>query len=108
MFDKVTPGNWITLAIVVAGLVSAWTLIGYRLDQAELTESALGEKIKSVMGSTVSIDAFDKVAEELKQVHFTQIETTAVLHISVARIDERIKEVWAHIEALQVKEHQHE
>ena len=108
MFDKITIGNWITVAVVAAGLVSAWALVGYRLDKVELTEDDLKETIKSVMGNTVSISAFDKVADELGEVHLKQVETTAILNISVGRIDSELDKVWKHIEDLQLKEHGHE
>ena len=60
------------------------------------------------MGNTVSIDAFNKVADELGEVHLKQVETTAILNITVGRIDSELDKVWTHIEALQVKEHEHE
>ena len=108
MFDKITAGNWITLTIVAAGLVSAWALTGYRLNQVELTEAELGEKIKTVMGNTVSNAAFNKVADELANVHLEQVRTTAILNISFEGVKEDFKEVWTHIEALQITEHEHE
>ena len=95
MLDKVTPGNWITIALGAVALIGSWTVAEYRLGEAERRIEAVEARAE------VLVKAIADVQIEAAKDH-------ATLHTIVDGLDKEIEGIWPQLEELQKEYYRHE